>query len=54
MQNNVLLGISLMVVTTFMFSTLGGVSRFLAERNNVFTLVTMRYWIIATIMIISC
>ena len=43
-----------MVVTTFMFSAMDGVSRFLAERNNVFTLVTMRYWFIATIMIISC
>jgi drug/metabolite transporter (DMT)-like permease len=54
MQNNILLGIGLMVVTTFMFSTMDGVSRFLAERNNVFTLVTMRYWFIAIIMIISC
>ena len=43
-----------MVVTTFMFSAMDGVSRFLAERNNVFTLVTMRYWFIAIIMIISC
>ena len=49
MQNNVLLGISLMVVTTFMFSTMDGVSRYLAENNNVFTLVTMRYWFIALI-----
>ncbi len=54
MQNNVLLGICLMVVTTFMFSAMDGVSRFLAEPNNVFTLVTMRYWFIAMIMIISC
>lgn len=54
MQNNILLGIGLMVVTTFMFSAMDGVSRFLAERNNVFTLVTMRYWFIAIIMIISC
>ena len=54
MQNNILLGIGLMVVTTFMFSAMDGVSRFLAERNNVFTLVTMRYWFIAIIMIILC
>ena len=40
MQNNVSLGISLMVVTTFMFSTMDGVSKYLAETNNVFTLVT--------------
>ena len=43
-----------MVVTTFMFSAMDGVSKFLAERNNVFTLVTMRYWFIAIIMIILC
>ena len=54
MQNNVLLGISLMVVTTFMFSTMDGVSRYLAENNNVFTLVTMRYWFIALVMAITC
>ena len=52
MQNNVLLGIGLMVVTTFMFSTMDGVSRYLAENNNVFTLVTMRYWFIAIVMAI--
>ena len=54
MQDNVSLGISLMVVTTFMFSTMDGVSKYLAETNNVFTLVTFRYWFIALIMIISC
>ena len=46
MQNNVLFGITLMVITTFMFSSMDGVSRYLAEKNNVFTLVTMRYWLI--------
>lgn len=54
MQNNVLLGIGLMVVTTFIFSTMDGVSRYLAENNNVFTLVTMRYWFIAIVMAITC
>ena len=54
MQNNVLLGIGLMVVTTFMFSTMDGVSRYLAENNNVFTIVTMRYWFVAIILAISC
>jgi drug/metabolite transporter (DMT)-like permease len=43
-----------MVVTTFMFSTMDGVSRYLAENNNVFTLVTMRYWFIAIVMAITC
>ena len=54
MQNNVLFGITLMVITTFMFSSMDGVSRYLAEKNNVFTLVTMRYWFIALVMIITC
>ena len=54
MQNNVLLGIGLMVVTTFMFSTMDGVSRYLAENNNVFTIVTTRYWFVAIIMALSC
>ena len=54
MKNNTLYGISLMVITTFMFSSMDGFSRYLAENNNVFTLVTMRYWFIAIIMIIAC
>ena len=54
MQNNVLYGISLMVITTFMFSSMDGFSRYLAENNNVFTLVTMRYWFIALIILITC
>ena len=54
MQNNVLFGITLMVITTFMFSSMDGVSRYLAEKNNVFTLVTMRYWFIAFLMMITC
>ena len=54
MQNNVLFGITLMVITTFMFSSMDGVSRYLAEKNNVFTLVTMRYWFIAFVMMLTC
>ena len=54
MQNNVLFGIALMVITTFMFSSMDGISRYLAEKNNVFTLVTMRYWFIAFLMMITC
>ena len=54
MQNNVLLGIGLMVVTTFMFSAMDGVSRYLAENNNVFTLVTMRYLFIFCVMLVTC
>ncbi len=54
MQNNVLFGIILMVITTFMFSSMDGVSRYLAENNNVFTLVTMRYWFIAFVMMVTC
>ena len=54
MQNNVFFGITLMVITTFMFSSMDGVSRYLAENNNIFTLVTMRYWFIAFVMIVTC
>ena len=54
MQNNALYGISLMVITTFMFSSMDGFSRYLAENNNVFTLITMRYWFIALIILVSC
>ena len=54
MQNNALFGITLMVITTFMFSSMDGLSRYLAENNNVFTLVTMRYWFIAFVMIVTC
>ena len=54
MQNNVLFGITLMVITTFMFSSMDGVSRYLAEKNNVFTLVTMRYWFIAFVIMVTC
>ena len=54
MQNNVLFGITLMVITTFMFSSMDGVSRYLAEKNDVFTLVTMRYWFIAFVMMVTC
>jgi len=54
MQNNVLFGITLMVITTFMFSSMDGVSRYLAEKNNVFTLDTMRYWFIAFVMMVTC
>ena len=54
MQNNVLFGITLMVITTFMFSSMDGVSRYLAEKNNVFTLVTMRYWFIAFVILVTC
>ena len=43
-----------MVITTFMFSSMDGFSRYLAENNNVFTLVTMRYWFIALVIMISC
>ena len=53
MQNNVLLGIGLMVVTTFMFSAMDGLAK-IAENNNVFTLVTMRYLFIFCVMLVTC
>ena len=46
MKDKTNLGISLMILTTFLFSCMDGVSKFLADNNNVITLVTFRYWFI--------
>ena len=54
MQNNTLLGIGLMIVTTFLFSTMDGVSRYLAENNSVLSLVSFRYWFVSLLIVISC
>lgn len=35
-----------MILTTFLFSCMDGVSKFLADNNNVITLITFRYWFI--------
>tara|TARA_Y200000002_G_C22670843_1_gene659953 strand:- start:1456 stop:2331 length:876 start_codon:yes stop_codon:yes gene_type:complete len=46
MKDNTNIGISLMILTTFLFSCMDGVSKFLAENNNVISLVALRYWFI--------
>ena len=52
-------GISLMILTTFLFSCMDGVSKYLAENNNVISLVAFRYWfvligLVETHAIIAC
>ncbi len=54
MQNRTLLGISLMIITTFLFSAMDGVSKYLAETNSVLSLVSFRYWFVSVLLIISC
>jgi len=54
MQNNTLFGITLMIITTFLFSTMDGVSRYLAENNSVLSLVSFRYWFVSILIVISC
>ena len=54
MKNRTLLGIGLMIVTTFLFSSMDGVSRYLAENNNVLSLVSFRYWFVSIFIVISC
>ena len=46
MQNRTLLGISLMIITTFLFSAMDGVSKYLAETNSVLSLVSFRVGLI--------
>ena len=46
MKNYTNTGISLMILTTFLFSCMDGVSKYLAEYNNVISLVAFRYWFI--------
>ena len=54
MKNRTLLGIGLMIVTTFLFSSMDGVSRYLAENNNVLSLVSFRYWFVSIFIVILC
>jgi len=46
MKNYTNTGISLMILTTFLFSCMDGVSKYLAENNNIISLVAFRYWFI--------
>jgi len=51
MKNNTIFGIILMIITTFLFSTMDGVSRYLAENNNILSLVSFRYWFVSMLLI---
>ena len=53
MKNYTNTGISLMILTTFLFSCMDGVSKYLAEYNNVISLVAFRYWFILVFIYIS-
>ena len=50
-SNNIPLGISLMVATTFVFAVQDGLSRHLAAEYNVLMVVMIRYWFFAAFVI---
>jgi drug/metabolite transporter (DMT)-like permease len=50
-QNNVRLGIMLMIATTFVFAAQDGISRHLAGTYNVMMVVMIRYWFFAAFVI---
>ena len=50
-DQNIRLGILLMVVTTFIFSVQDGISRHLAGEYNVYMVVMIRYWFFAAFVI---
>lgn len=51
MQNNIRLGIPLMIATTFVFAMQDGISRHLAGEYNVLMVVMIRYWFFAAFVI---
>jgi drug/metabolite transporter (DMT)-like permease len=50
-SNNIPLGITLMVLTTFVFAVQDGLSRHLASEYNVMMVVMIRYWFFAAFVI---
>jgi drug/metabolite transporter (DMT)-like permease len=50
-SNNIPLGITLMVLTTFIFAVQDGLSRHLASEYNVMMVVMIRYWFFAAFVI---
>ena len=50
-SNNIPLGITLMVITTFVFAVQDGLSRHLASEYNVMMVVMIRYWFFAAFVI---
>jgi drug/metabolite transporter (DMT)-like permease len=51
MQNNVRLGIMLMIATTFVFAVQDGISTHLGAKYNVLMIVMVRYWFFAAFVI---
>ena len=49
--NRPTLGITLMVLTTMVFAIQDGISRYLAESYNVLTIVMIRYWFFALLVV---
>lgn len=50
-QNNIPLGIGLMIATSFVFAAQDGISRHLAAEYNVFMVVMIRYWFFAAFVV---
>jgi drug/metabolite transporter (DMT)-like permease len=50
-QTNTRLGITLMILSTIVFSLQDGVSRHLAETYNILTVVALRYWFFALFVV---
>ena len=51
-SENIRLGIFLMILATLIFATQDGVSRFLAEKYNVITTMIIRFWFLASCIIV--
>jgi drug/metabolite transporter (DMT)-like permease len=51
MRNDPRLGISLMILTSFVFALQDGISRHLADAYNVITIVMLRYWFFAAFVV---
>lgn len=51
-QNNAPLGITLMIITTFVFAMQDGISQHLAREYNVMMIVMVRYWFFAAFVIV--
>ncbi|GFE48945.1 RhaT family transporter [Roseobacter cerasinus] len=50
-SNNIRLGVTLMMLTTFVFALQDGISRHLAEAYNVYMVVMVRYWFFAAFVV---
>jgi lipopolysaccharide export LptBFGC system permease protein LptF len=51
MINNIKKGIFIIILATFFFSIMDGVSRYLAETYNVFVINMLRSWVLVLIVI---